>query len=150
MGYAYVEKEAKNRNNPGLYFSFINGTAAIGSLVFFLITAVCVGDVLFVDVDKLSLLGNLKSQFPVLNFTYPPYQIDTSMIEDLKTFWFYKAGLSEQTWVGAWWLPLLLVMFICFVCAIPIFFMPIKSRESETTGMLKNSFIFNLVLTNVL
>ena len=131
MGYAYVEKEAKSRNDPGLYFSFINGSSAIGSLLFFIITAVCVGENLYVDIDKINLLGKLQEQFPVLNLTHSPYRIDTTNIDDLETFWFYKAGLSEQTWVGAWWVTLLLAMFICFICAVPVFLMKPVTKSSD-------------------
>ena len=50
----------------------------------------------YVDLDKVNLLDELKSQFPIINISYPPYQIETSdpqKVPDLETFWFYKAGL---------------------------------------------------------
>lgn len=113
MGYAYVEHQGQQ--NSGLYLSFISCGAgkflellsetlrfhrlflktsrAIGSFIFFIVTAVLVSEDFYVDLDKVNLLDELKSQFPIINISYPPFQIESSNLPDLETFWFYKAGL---------------------------------------------------------
>ena len=69
-------------------------------MIFFITTAVCVGETLYVDIDKLNLLDKLKEQFSVL-IDFTGAAVDLSTVNDLETFWFYKSGLRLVNYVLA-------------------------------------------------